>query len=255
MKKTQISILLGLCAIVMFLYGCRKKTVPVIKTEAITEITTTSAKTGGLVTDDGGELIDAQGVCWSTSASPTISDKTVPDMTGETLFTSAITGLAEGVTYYVRAYATNAIGTGYGNELTFTTVSVNPPCNPAKNSLVYNYLTQNYNTYAGTGNVTYGNYSIVGNGSQSTLEIEFQQEPETGLYTTAGATSFFAPGECVVHGIFGVGLGYHYLGHYGETIYVRKNGPGLYSVTFCDLCFSSGSISYTFCTDGNLTTE
>ena len=95
--------------------------VPTISTSTISNIGYTSATCGGTIGADGNATITARGVCWSTSSNPTIalSTKTV-DGTGIGSFTSSITGLTENTIYYVRSYATNAIGTAYGNEVVFT---------------------------------------------------------------------------------------------------------------------------------------
>ena len=104
--------------------GCKKATVPELTTVAVTAVTLNSAVSGGTIVADGGEDITAKGVCWSTSVNPTIADTKTSDGTGSASFTSNIVGLSEGTTYYVRAYATNEVGTAYGNELTFTTNQV-----------------------------------------------------------------------------------------------------------------------------------
>lgn len=104
--------------------GCKKATIPELTTVAVTEVTLNSAVSGGIIVADGGEDITAKGVCWSTSSTPTIADTKTSDGTGSANFTSNIVGLSEGTTYYVRAYATNEVGTAYGNELTFTTDEV-----------------------------------------------------------------------------------------------------------------------------------
>lgn len=92
-----------------------------VLTNSITEITASSAVSGGNVTHDGGDNITARGVCWATTQNPTISNNHTSDGTGTGEFTSHITGLDNNVTYYVRAYATNSNGTAYGEERTFTT--------------------------------------------------------------------------------------------------------------------------------------
>jgi hypothetical protein len=92
----------------------------------VSAITTDSASSGGNVTDDGGASVTARGVCWATSANPTTADSTTSDGTGTGSFTSSITGLDPGTTYYVRAYATNSQGTAYGSEESFTTTAVGP---------------------------------------------------------------------------------------------------------------------------------
>ncbi|UCH93431.1 MAG: SBBP repeat-containing protein, partial [Candidatus Aminicenantes bacterium] len=96
-------------------------TAPTVTTTAVSNITTTSADSGGNVTYDGGSAVTARGVCWSTNVNPTTADNTTTDGTGTGSFTSSITGLMEYTTYYVRAYATNSVGTGYGKQRSFTT--------------------------------------------------------------------------------------------------------------------------------------
>ena len=98
-------------------------TPPIVTTIAISDITQTTASSGGNVTSEGTSPVTVRGVCWSTSENPTISDSKTEDGTGPGSFTSSITGLAAGTTYYVRAYATNLAGTSYGNQETFTTLS------------------------------------------------------------------------------------------------------------------------------------
>jgi hypothetical protein len=100
---------------------------PTVTTTAVTSITATTASGGGNVISDGGAAVTARGVCWSTSPNPTIADSYTTNGTGTGVFTSSITGLTPGTTYYVRAYATNSIGTAYGNPITFTTSVLNNP--------------------------------------------------------------------------------------------------------------------------------
>ncbi|MCX6334779.1 MAG: DUF1566 domain-containing protein [Bacteroidia bacterium] len=95
--------------------------VPTLSTTAITSITTTTASSGGNISSDGGASVTSRGVCWSTSANPVVSGSHSTDGTSAGTYTSLITGLTVGNTYYVRAYATNSVGTAYGNQLSFTT--------------------------------------------------------------------------------------------------------------------------------------
>ena len=95
---------------------------PEVTTVEPTEIATTSAKTGGNVTSDGGGDVTAKGVCWSTSQNPTLSDSFSTDGIGLGEYLSIINGLTINTTYYVRAYATNEAGTAYGEEFSFTTL-------------------------------------------------------------------------------------------------------------------------------------
>ena len=97
--------------------------IPILTTTAISAIKSNSAASGGNITSDGGANITARGVVWSTSANPTIALTTkTTDGTGTDSFTSSLTNLTTKTTYYLRAYATNSAGTGYGNEITFTTL-------------------------------------------------------------------------------------------------------------------------------------
>ena len=97
---------------------------PSISTAATTLINQNTATSGGNVTDDGGDTVTGRGVCWSTTANPTTQD----DKTSETgtvgVFASSLTGLTASTTYYVRAYASNSVGTAYGSQVTFTTTAI-----------------------------------------------------------------------------------------------------------------------------------
>ncbi|MFY7885771.1 MAG: hypothetical protein ACOVOV_13115, partial [Dolichospermum sp.] len=90
-------------------------------TTAATSITSTTAISGGNITSDGGSPITARGVVWSTSADPTTSDSKTTDAGTTGTFTSNLTGLTAGTLYYVRSYATNAVNTVYGTQISFTT--------------------------------------------------------------------------------------------------------------------------------------
>ncbi len=99
---------------------------PTVTTTDLSLITSTSATSGGNITNDGGAAIIARGVCWSTNQNPTIADSKSTDGTGKGIFASSITGLSPGIKYYFRAYAINSIGTAYGNQVISTTVPVIP---------------------------------------------------------------------------------------------------------------------------------
>ena len=94
---------------------------PTVTTAQVTSVGVDTAMCGGNVTSDGGSAVLARGVCWSTSQNPTIADNFTTDSNGAGAFVSHLAGLTTGTTYYVRAYATNVVGTGYGNQQTFTT--------------------------------------------------------------------------------------------------------------------------------------
>ena len=122
-------------------------TLPTVTTTTVTNIAQTTATSGGTVSSDGGSPVTARGVCWSTSPNPTTSDSHTTDGTGTGTFVSNLTGLTGGTLYYVRAYATNSVGTAYGNELTFTTLTF-----PTVSTATVTNITQT--TATSGGNVT-----------------------------------------------------------------------------------------------------
>ena len=109
----------------MLTSSCKKKddnSNPVLTTAIVSNILQTTATCGGNITSDGGATVTVRGVCWSTGTTPTITDSKTTDGTGIGNFSSAITGLTANTAYYVRAYATNSVGTGYGSAIQFTTL-------------------------------------------------------------------------------------------------------------------------------------
>ncbi len=92
-----------------------------ISTAAVSSITQTTAVSGGTIAYQGASAITARGICWSTSPNPTIANSITSNGTGIGTFTSNLSGLVAGTTYYVRAYATNGSGTSYGNQVSFAT--------------------------------------------------------------------------------------------------------------------------------------
>jgi hypothetical protein len=102
-------------------------TAPIITTEPISAQTTTSGTFGGTIVSDGGSPVTVSGICWSTSPSPTTADPMTTDGTLTGTFFSDATGLTAGTTYYIRAYATNAVSTSYGNEINYTPVPAGLP--------------------------------------------------------------------------------------------------------------------------------
>jgi len=94
---------------------------PILNTATVSAITDSTAICGGKITNDGYSTITVHGICWSTTQNPTtVNNKTI-DSTDTTTFTNIISGLVENTTYYVRAYATNSMGTSYGEQVSFKT--------------------------------------------------------------------------------------------------------------------------------------
>jgi uncharacterized protein (TIGR02145 family) len=126
MRRTLLFVMIFMILIV--LSGCKNPTeitidTPKVTTADVSTITFTSAQCGGIVTSEGGASVTARGVCWSTNQTPSVSDNKTTDSTGTGNFTSNITGLIPNSTYFIRAYATNSEGTGYGSIKSFTTVA------------------------------------------------------------------------------------------------------------------------------------
>jgi uncharacterized protein (TIGR02145 family) len=92
---------------------------PTLTTTGLKSVTLTTAAGGGNISNDGGTPVIARGICWNTTGSPTIADKQTSDGSGTGLFSSTLTDLTIGTTYFVRSYATNSLGTAFGNEVEF----------------------------------------------------------------------------------------------------------------------------------------
>lgn len=122
--KIYLVLITGLL-LLAFVFSCKKeapKSAPTITDAVITNITATSATSGGGISNDGGAAITARGVCWSSNDSlPTIANSKTSDGTSVGSFTSTLTGLEMNTKYFVRAYATNSAGTSYGNTVSFIT--------------------------------------------------------------------------------------------------------------------------------------
>lgn len=135
--------------------SCKKKddtqpnsdSVPSLNTIAAKEITDKSAKVGGTVSNTGGSAVTERGICWSTLPGPNINNDVIKSGAGDGSFEVTIEGLAKGTKYYIRAYAKNSAGVGYGNELEFTTSSLE--------SIQVNGYTL-YIHPSSSGNVTWG---------------------------------------------------------------------------------------------------
>ena len=94
---------------------------PSVITATVTQITETTAVAGGKVTGDGNTSVTERGVCIATVTNPTTSNTKITSGSGTGSFTCNLTNLQPNTTYYVRAYATNEVGTAYGEEVSFTT--------------------------------------------------------------------------------------------------------------------------------------
>ena len=96
---------------------------PTVVTADVSSITASTADCGGTVSSDGGDSVTVRGICWSLSSLPTLADQVTADGAGTGDFISSLSGLSPDTDYYVRAYATNSVGTAYGSVRSFTTTA------------------------------------------------------------------------------------------------------------------------------------
>ncbi|OKS89400.1 NHL repeat-containing protein [Mucilaginibacter polytrichastri] len=141
----------------------------VLTNSVIAGVTPTSATSGGSVTASGSATVTAIGVCYSTtSQTPTVSDSHTTITTIVSSFSSDLTGLTSGATYYVRAYATSTAGTGYGGVIKFTTTTT------------ANATTAVVSTFAGNG--AGGLVNSTGTGAQFYTPLGMAADAQGNLY-------------------------------------------------------------------------
>ncbi len=185
------------------LTDCKKEDVPVITTTAVSNFTATTATSGGNITDEGSSTVIARGVCWSTGTTPTIADNKTTDGSGAGSFSSNIIDLFGGTTYFVRAYATNSTGTGYGMAMSFKTTG-QPPSAPSATTQNATSIQISSATLNATVNAMY--YSTVvtfeyGTTTSYGSTIAATQSPLTGGTNTNVSASITGLSE---------GITYHY---------------------------------------------
>jgi hypothetical protein len=155
-----------------------------INTRAVYGISNTIAYSGGTVTSDGGSSITQRGVVFDTVAGPTLTSNQTNDGTGTGSYTSLMTGLAPSTTYYVRAYANNALGTAYGNELSFiTTAQASGPSYPP--SVLTQPITKTDSTHLMGG--------VVVDGGNSPITAQGICWNRTGAPTVSDSVRYFTP--------------------------------------------------------------
>jgi len=134
MKKLLKTLTMAMICIAMMIFvSCKKNnaepsdvvSIPTVTTGEFKIITAASAICGGEVTNENGAKVTERGVCWGTESNPTLSGSHTVDSLGVGVFTSSIAGLLPETKYYVRAYAINSAGVGYGAEKSFTTYPEN----------------------------------------------------------------------------------------------------------------------------------
>ncbi len=107
--------------ILVIITSCKKEDIPTVKTGDVASVTRTGASVEGEIISQGDSEVTEKGICWSTNDKPLITDNIKVDDSGGNSFTVDLTGLEPGTEYFVRAYATNTFGTGYGSSKSFNT--------------------------------------------------------------------------------------------------------------------------------------
>lgn len=159
--------------------------IPELETTNILEISGTSAVSGGNITDDNGSEVTTRGICWATIDNPTVNDSKIIDASGgKGFFSGNLAGLDEGTLYHVRAYATNSIGTAYGNQLSFVTNVSDIDGNIYRTVIIGTqaWLTKNLKvTHYGNGDeIPYTGGSIYWLGNNTGLYCNYNDDPDNG---------------------------------------------------------------------------
>jgi len=207
-------------------------------TTAATSITGTTAVSGGNVTATGGSPITERGVCYGTTANPTTANtKIIDPAPGVGTFVSNITGLTGATTYYVRAYAINSIGTAYGTQISFTTLTIPPTLTTvAASNIGYSSATSGGSvTWNGGG---YSNYQYYG--------VCYATVPNSAspTYVNTNSNNYpvttpIAPWTTTITGLSGNTTYY-----IRSFLYVYKSGTGPWSYVYGpELTFTTQSIT------------
>jgi uncharacterized protein (TIGR02145 family) len=122
-KNTPISLLTLSVFLILTtaIFSCKKdeeRMVPVLSTLPATFITRTSVCTGDAIISQGSDTILTDGICWGTKPDPNVESSLIS-------LNARLDDLSPNTTYYIRAFATNSAGTGYGNQVSFTTKPAN----------------------------------------------------------------------------------------------------------------------------------
>jgi uncharacterized protein (TIGR02145 family) len=167
----------------LLITGCQKEREPVVSTIPVFNVTKTLANGGGIILDRGSSEVVSRGVCWSLETEPTLSDFSTVDGRGSGNFSSQIAVLSEDTVYYVRAYATNASGTGYGEAVVLNSFGSLPaaestPATGVSATTATLHAAINAGNLATDVSFEYGTTTAYGN----TLKIN--RSPVTGIITT-----------------------------------------------------------------------
>ena len=238
---------------------------PKVKTKEVTDITMSTAKCSGEVTDEGSGRVSERGVCYSLTANPTVNDSCVSNGTGLGVYLVQLSGLTPITKYHVRAYAKSEIGVSYGDDVQFTTLKEEVSLVPVVTTNVVTEITMTTAKLGGevlsqgASHVTsrgvcwgithnpvpsVGNYQPCGSGIGSFSATVTNLAPNTIYYCRAYATnsngtsygsevSFITQSEVVTGSIVSVTQTTAYC----EGTVVEGGGAG---ITERGICWSSG---------------
>lgn len=135
LSHKKINSLMLTCLIsVLWFSGCKKdedtKELPQIKTIQASAITDSSATSCGIILSNGGDAIIESGIYWSANPDPSLTGFKATIESAKDTFSCKLSNLQPDKTYYVRAFATNSVGTSYGDEISFKTLK------PVSNSII-----------------------------------------------------------------------------------------------------------------------
>ncbi|WP_298419734.1 hypothetical protein [uncultured Kordia sp.] len=234
----------------IFFFGCEVENIeyktPYVFTDAPTSILTTSAILGGRVLGEGGKDVLEYGVVWSQQFPPTVQDSKRIEGTRLGVFSNRYEAFQPNTTYYFAAYATNEVGTNYGDVYEFITDN-DPPCSPTQQNRInlgqssINITDVSYENPPGFND---GNVEFEASSYSSTARITLQFNeidgvlPFTGEYTTVttfDTLSTRSNGEVILtitdFGFGSLGGG---IAASGENIYITNNGTDI-TFTFCNV--------------------
>lgn len=141
--------------------GCKKVKQPTVETTQVSNLTMNQVTIGGFITSDGGGEVIERGICWDKVTNPDISANVINAGQGVGSFTCTITSLEPSTTYYVRAYAVNSVGVGYGSQVSFTTLSSGGSGTSENYTISVSALPTEGGTVSGGGTFQQGQQCIV----------------------------------------------------------------------------------------------
>jgi hypothetical protein len=211
---------------------------PKVITQSPRKVTRIQATCGGHLFLEGGSELREMGVCWSTHPHPTIADDHAPSGYLGGNFEIAVGNLRPGTTYHVRAYATNDLGTGYGEDLEFTTSPPlpTPTCVADTNTVNYDGSWTSFRSVSGIMSEDIGSFrsKIWASSAFSELEMHFTRPPKPGLYETRSSDNAMDldSTQVVVEALFS---GQIRSARDGGTVKIDRLPDGRTVAAFCDL--------------------